>query len=206
MSLSINFREYWPLRIICWGTSLQYMGPWWCPSENFGMVWIRWLDWWKHNKFTLDWWKEIFSSCYSHASRISFLLTDGSSYKGICATWSTFLLPPFVDPKVGDPPEMEKQSQRQGVKELMENNVRIKKAGGKTKLNFYFVPDRTGQAACRVSSSPSPFWKRLYLSGHSSSFGFHYNYKNTWTNYQSKTLKFLDDYKIVDTRKQPCPS
>ena len=68
-----------------------------------------------------------------------------------------------MDPEVGDPPEMEKQSQRQGVKEFMENNVRIKKAGGKTKLNFYFVPDRTGQAACRVSSSPSPFWKRLYL-------------------------------------------
>ena len=91
------------------------LGPWWCPSENFGMVWIRWLDWWKHNKFTLDWWKEIFSSCYSHASRISFLLTAGSSYKGICATWSTFLLPPFVDPEVGHPPEMEQQSQRQGA-------------------------------------------------------------------------------------------
>merc|ERR1712223_1535638 len=40
---------------------------------------------------------------FSHASRISFLLTDGSSYKGICATWSTFLLPPFVDPEVGHP-------------------------------------------------------------------------------------------------------
>ena len=100
---------------LCWGTSLQYTGPWWCPSENFGMVWIRWLDWWKHNKFTLDWWKETFSSCYSLASRISFLLTDGSSYKGICAAWSTFLLPSFVDPEVGDPPEMEEQSQRQGA-------------------------------------------------------------------------------------------
>ena len=94
----------------------------------------------------------------------------------------------------------------------MENNVRIKKVGGKTKsvlktkFNFYFVPDRTGQAACRVSSSPSPFWKRLYLSGHSSSFGFHYNYKNSWTKYLSKTLKFVNDYKIADTRKQPCPS
>ena len=78
------------------------------------------------------------------------------------------------------------------------------KSAIKTKLNFYFVPDRTGQAACRVSSSPSPFWKRLYLSEHSSSFGFHY--KKSWTNYLSKTLKFLNDYDIADTRKQPCPS
>ena len=25
-------------------------------------------------------------------------------------------------------------------------------------------------------------------------------------NYLNKTLKFLNDYKIADTRKQPCPS
>ena len=82
----------------------------------------------KQNKFSPDWWKLIQRDlCYM----VDFPPAPVRGSRNWRPTWNG---------------ETESASRRK----IMENNVRIKKVGGKTKsvlktkLNFYFVPDRTG--------------------------------------------------------------